>query len=337
MQTRLGIWRDAWFGEVSLCASRGAVRFVSAKSPLLAGTVMEVGPRLLVDWDADSVDAQAWLDFGDAATAPPGQLHLAKVDPGADFSYDYEDLSFTRVRDCAASPDNGGDRNGEAPAASGRSTAAEAISPARTAAAAGLVDVASLVPDIALDLRYAGEDNFVGRPIDGYQAAHCLLLETAARALARVETRLRKQHLRLRLFDCYRPARAVADFVRWAADPEDRRTKARYYPHLDKGELLGDYIAPVSGHSRGATVDLTVLRCSDGRGCEPLDMGTGFDYFDPLAHTDAEEIGAAQRANRRLLREAMEREGFRNYPREWWHYTLAPGPDPRPLLDVPIR
>jgi len=212
------------------------------------------------------------------------------------------------------------------------------LSPATTAAAANLVDIRTLVPDIAEDIKYAGHDNFVGAPVDGYLAPKCLLLRPVAEALARVEQELRAQHYRLKIWDCYRPARAVAHFVRWAHDLADQRTKAQHYPALDKSQLLGDYIAPVSGHSRGATIDLTLERCAaDGKRCEALDMGTDFDFFDVRAHTDAPGIGAAQLANRLRLRDAMAREGFRNYPLEWWHYTLAPEPTPHTFYDVPVQ
>ena len=212
------------------------------------------------------------------------------------------------------------------------------LSPAKTAVQAGLVDIRSLVPDVAEDIKYAGSDNFVGRPVHGYLAPTCLLLRPAAEALARVERELRAQHYRLKLWDCYRPARAVADFVHWAHDLGDQHTKPQHYPNLDKSQLLGDYIAPVSGHSRGATVDLTMERCTaDGTHCTPLDMGTGFDWFGVRAHTDAPGISAAQLANRHRLRAAMEREGFQNYPLEWWHYTLTPEPTPHTLYDVPVQ
>lgn len=212
-----------------------------------------------------------------------------------------------------------------------------ALSPATTAAAANLVDIRSLVPDIAEDIKYAGRDNFVGVPVDGYLAPKCLLLRPAAEALARVERQLRAQHLRLKIWDCYRPARAVAHFVRWAQDLDDQRTKPRHYPGLDKSQLLGDYIAPVSGHSCGATMDLTLQRCTaDGR-CAALDMGTDFDFFGTRAHTDAADVTAQQHANRQRLLDAMAREGFRNYPLEWWHYTLEPEPTPRTIYDVPVQ
>lgn len=212
------------------------------------------------------------------------------------------------------------------------------MSPATTAAEAGLVDIATLVPDIALEIRYAGSNNFVGAPVDGYRAPKCLLLKPVAQALQRVEVELRTHHQRLKLFDCYRPARAVRHFVRWAEDLPDQRTKPHYYPNLDKRVLLGDYIAPVSGHSRGATLDLTLLQCDDrDTHCQPLDMGTDFDFFDPRAHTDSPDATPVQRGNRERLRTAMALQGFRNYPLEWWHYTHVPEPTPRLLYDVPVE
>lgn len=212
------------------------------------------------------------------------------------------------------------------------------LSPATTMQQAGLVDIRELSPGIAEDIKYAGNDNFVGAPVDGYLAPKCLLLKPAAEALARVERDLRAQHQQLKLFDCYRPARAVAHFVRWASDLSDQHTKAAHYPTLDKSALMGDYIAPVSGHSRGATVDLTLMQCDvTGTHCTPLDMGTDFDYFGTLANTDSPEATAAQHANRELLKRAMERRGFRNYAMEWWHFTLHPEPTPTTLYDVPVQ
>jgi D-alanyl-D-alanine dipeptidase len=210
------------------------------------------------------------------------------------------------------------------------------LSPARTAAEAGMTDIRTLVPDIGQDMRYAGSDNFTGAPVDGYQAPSCLLRTAAAEALARVETDLRRQGFRLRIWDCYRPARAVAAFVRWAGDLGDTRTKAAHYPNLDKNQLLGEYIAPVSGHSRGATVDLTMAKCRGGR-CTPLDMGTDFDFFDPLAHTADPRVTVAQRRNRQRLLAAMAAQGFVNYPQEWWHYSLPSAADGGMIYDVPVR
>ena len=212
------------------------------------------------------------------------------------------------------------------------------ISPAKTMAEAGMVDIRSLVPDMAENIHYAGSDNFTGAPVSGYRAAKCFLLKPAAEALARVEHALRQQHQRLKMWDCYRPARAVAAFVRWAHDLSDTSTKAAHYPNVDKSKLLGEYIAPVSGHSRGATVDLTMMQCNaHDRHCKPLDMGTHFDMFDPLAHTDSPDATAAQHANRERLLHAMAAQGFENYAAEWWHYTFTMHPQPTTLYDVPVQ
>ncbi|WP_240906157.1 M15 family metallopeptidase [Thermomonas sp. HDW16] len=212
------------------------------------------------------------------------------------------------------------------------------LSPAATMQEADMVDIRSLVPDIAQDIKYFGSDNFVGVPVDGYNAPRCYLKREVAEALARVEHDLRARHQRLRLYDCYRPARAVAHFMRWAADSADVKTKPAHYPGFDKPQLLGEYIAPVSGHSRGATVDLTLLQCNAADAdCRPLDMGTDFDFFGTIANTDSPDASESQRLNRHRLREAMTAQGFRNYPMEWWHYTFQPEPTPGLLYDVPVQ
>ncbi len=306
-----GLWRDPWFGPLTICEHEGTMRLSSDKSPRLRGRVMALGDRQFVDWDDDGVEP-AWLRFAAAKSGEGPLLHMAKVDPDADFSFDFEDLAFQRIGDC------------------------DAESPARTVVEAGLVDVASLMPGIALDIRYAGRDNFTGAPVDGYLDAKCLLRPDAARALARVDQALSRQQLRLRVFDCYRPTRAVRNFVHWAGQPDDPAVKAAYYPNLDKSALLGDYIAPVSGHSRGATADVGLLDCRSGA-CTPLDMGTSFDFFDPVAHTDSSAATDAQRGNRQRLLKAMAAQGFTNYPMEWWHYTLDPAATPRIRYDVPVE
>src|SRR4249919_1661266 len=148
-----------------------------------------------------------------------------------------------------------------APACGTTPPATPRTSDAATPDAAGLVSIQSLVPDIDLDIRYAGQHNFTGAPVDGYDAPRCFLLRPAAEALARVESALRLRGYRLRLFDCYRPVRAVRDFMAWIDTPDDPAAKAAWYPTLDKRALRGDYIAPTSGHSRGATLDLTLMQC----------------------------------------------------------------------------
>lgn len=212
------------------------------------------------------------------------------------------------------------------------------VSKATTMEQAGLVDIRGLVPDLSQAIAYAGHDNFVGEPVDGYGSPRCWLRRDAAEALARVEASLRGRGMRLHVFDCYRPVRAVAHFMRWVNDAGDLATKATHYPDLDKPQLLDGYIAEVSGHSRGYTIDLTLLRC-DGQGgsCLPLDMGTDFDFFGTRANTDSPEASAVQRANRHLLRDAMRAGGFDDYPMEWWHFTFRTGGGPGPLYDVPVN
>ena len=215
--------------------------------------------------------------------------------------------------------------------------AAPRVSDAPNPEAAGMVSIQILVPDIQVDIHYATDENFVGTRIRGYEAPRCYLLKPVAEALERVELSLRKQSMRLRIFDCYRPVRAVQHFVEWAGDVNEQTTKQRYYPNLDKGEILGEYIAPISGHSRGATVDLTLMQCNGSNECASLDMGTDFDFFDVRAHTDSPLVTAPQRDNRTRLREAMEKEGFRNYASEWWHYTFNPEPSEELAYDFVVR
>ncbi|SOD55409.1 M15 family metallopeptidase [Pseudoxanthomonas wuyuanensis] len=210
------------------------------------------------------------------------------------------------------------------------------LSPAQSVQETDLVDVATLVPDAQLDIRYAGTGNFTGDVVDGYLAPKCYLLRPVAEALVRVADDLRAEGLSLQVFDCYRPARAVRRFVAWSKDLDDQRTKPDYYPNLDKSQLLDGYIAETSGHSRGATIDLSLTRCADGT-CQPLDMGTRFDFFDTLANTADPRITAEQKYNRQRLLKAMARHGFRNYPMEWWHYTLQPEPAPGIAYDIPVQ
>ncbi len=231
--------------------------------------------------------------------------------------------------------------------------------PAASGSSPDFVRLRDVAPDIIQDIRYAGAHNFVGRPIPGYEAAECLLTRPAARALAEAEDELRPFGLTLKVFDCYRPRRAVAAFAAWAKDAQDRTMKAEFYPRVEKADLFKDgYIAARSAHSRGSTVDLTLaplksargeryrpgdeLRdCARGRGRRfadgGLDMGTGFDCFDPRARTDSPAVGRRARADRLLLKLLMEKNGFVNLPEEWWHYTLADEPYKDRDFDAPVR
>ena len=206
---------------------------------------------------------------------------------------------------------------------------------AQTPRPANFVDAAELVPGLVLDMRYAGSHNFVGQPIDGYERAVCLLARAAAQALADVQRDLQSRGLGLKMFDCYRPRRAVAQFVRWAQDITDVRAKAEFYPNVDKRDLfrLG-YIASQSGHSRGSTVDLTLVRRDGGA---ELDMGTGFDFFSPKSWPSDRSISMEARENRIALAAAMKRHGFKSYNKEWWHFTLVGEPYPSRYFDFPVR
>jgi zinc D-Ala-D-Ala dipeptidase len=196
------------------------------------------------------------------------------------------------------------------------------------------VDAATLVPGLVADMRYAGSHNFVGRPIDGYQAPRCFLTREAAAALAAVARDLASQNLIVKVFDCYRPARAVANFVGWARDVADTAAKAEFYPDVDKRTLFRDgYIASRSGHSRGSTIDMTLAR-PDGH---ELDMGTPFDFFSPKSWTADLSVGPDQHRNRMLLAAAMRRRGFRGYDKEWWHFTLSHEPFPETFFDFPVK
>jgi zinc D-Ala-D-Ala dipeptidase len=201
-----------------------------------------------------------------------------------------------------------------------------------------LVNLADVAPGIEVEMRYAGPDNFVGEPIEGYARARCLLTPPAARALAGVASELGSRGLGLRVYDCYRPQRAVDHFVRWAEDPSAIGGRERYYPNVDKSRLFEQgYIARRSGHSRGSTVDLTLVARDPSGATGEVDMGGPFDLFDPSSRTDSPDVGEAARRNRALLRDAMDRGGFENLPEEWWHYTLRDEPYRDRYWDVEVR
>jgi zinc D-Ala-D-Ala dipeptidase len=213
-------------------------------------------------------------------------------------------------------------------------------------------------PSIQQDMRYAGSNNFTGRPLPGYNAGECVLRRAAAQALARVQSDLARQNVSLKVYDCYRPMRAVAAMARWAADPQASPDTSRFYPGLDKRRLFAlGYIAGHSAHSRGVAIDLTIvprnaqpaapfdasarygscagpaaLRAPD----DSLDMGTAFDCFSTRSFTRDAAITAQQRARRQILLDAMRRHGFVNYRREWWHFSY-PAADTHTEYDFPIE
>jgi D-alanyl-D-alanine dipeptidase len=222
----------------------------------------------------------------------------------------------------------------------------------------GFAYLRDVAPGILQDMRYAGFHNFVGRPIEGYLAPACVLTNGAARALSGAEADLARKGLSLVVWDCYRPTRAVADFLAWSKDISDTRMKAEFYPRTDKTSLfeLG-YLAKRSAHSRGSTVDLAIVpaalssppkydpaapirpctapkgeRFEDGT----IDFGTGYDCLDALASTISPAIGKAALENRQLLRSLMQRSGFKPYAKEWWHFELLNEPFPGQSFDFAI-
>jgi zinc D-Ala-D-Ala dipeptidase len=217
---------------------------------------------------------------------------------------------------------------------------------ARDGLPAGFVYLRDADASIVQDMRYAADNNFVGRPLPGYQAGECVLRRDVAMALSKVQADLAGGDLSLKVYDCYRPTRAVRAMAQWAHDGARASATKRFYPGLQKGSLFAlGYIASQSAHSTGTAIDLTLIKrppknaapfdpaASYGACTEPaaarapdssLDMGTGFDCFDDRSHTNSGAIDAEQKRWRGVLVKAMGRHGFRNYFREWWHFSFGP-------------
>ncbi|WP_300808965.1 M15 family metallopeptidase [uncultured Desulfovibrio sp.] len=198
----------------------------------------------------------------------------------------------------------------------------------------GFVMLTDAVPDAVLEMRYYSTYNFVGERIAGYEEPCALLTKEAAQALKAASDEFASRGYRLKIYDAYRPQAAVAHFRRWAGSP-DTRMKRPFYPRLNKSELFArGYIATRSGHSRGSTVDLTLLDRKTGR---ELDMGGSFDLFDSVSRSDYTRLSAKQLHNRKLLRDVMIRHGFKPYRGEWWHFTLAKEPYPKTYFTFPVK
>ncbi|KZN69589.1 M15 family metallopeptidase [Pseudoalteromonas luteoviolacea] len=197
------------------------------------------------------------------------------------------------------------------------------------------IDIKSQVPSIETEIRYFGGDNFVGGRIDGYLAPKCLLSPAAAIGVAKAQQALGEFGLGLKVFDCYRPQSAVDHFVRWAKVLKDTKHKAKFYPDVPKSELFQrGYIAAQSGHSRGSTLDVTVIDLATK---EELDMGSGWDYFSPVSWPSYQAISANQRANRMLLAKVMSSAGFMGLTEEWWHFTLLNEPYKDQYFTHPVQ
>ena len=199
----------------------------------------------------------------------------------------------------------------------------------------GFVVLADYVPHIVQEIRYYSSYNFIGERIDGYEEPCALLTIEAARALKSVSSEMLVQGYRLKIFDAYRPACAVKHFVLWGIEDQDVRMKPYFYPDLQKQELFErGYIASQSSHSRGSTVDLTLLDMKTGK---EADMGGPFDLFSEVSHPDYRGITDEQYENRMILRRVMLRNGFLPIDCEWWHFTLENEPYPDTYFDFPIR
>ncbi|MCT4628644.1 M15 family metallopeptidase [Winogradskyella sp.] len=197
------------------------------------------------------------------------------------------------------------------------------------------VYVKSVIPDLDVELRYYGVNNFVGDTIDGYNANKLILTKAASDKLKLVQDELQQHNLCLKVYDGYRPQRAVNHFMRWAKDLNDTINKSVFYPDIAKRNLFKEeYIASRSGHSRGSTVDLTII---DGNTGIPLDMGSPYDFFGQQSWVDYDGITEVQQKNRQLLQTVMLKHNFRNYPKEWWHFTLRWEPFPNTYFDFEVE
>lgn len=200
----------------------------------------------------------------------------------------------------------------------------------------GFLSLSDICPDIKLQMSYATTQNFTGEVVDGYKAKKAYMAEAPAKALCQVYKEATKRGLGLKVYDSYRPVKAVSFFQAWAKKPETNPgIRELYYPRFTRQELFEQgYIAKQSSHSRGSAVDLTLFDLKTGK---DLDMGSGFDYFDDLSHTDSPRVTMAQKKNRMLLKDLMESNGFKNFSQEWWHYSFRPEPFPNDYFDFDVE
>ena len=199
----------------------------------------------------------------------------------------------------------------------------------------GFVYVTDEIPTIALEMRYFGTNNFVGAKVDGYEAEKCILSKEATLALKKVQEELHKKGLGIKIYDAYRPKRAVDHFRKWARNLKDTLTKRQFYPDVAKKDLFKlEYIATKSRHSSGSTVDITII---DLKTEKELDMGSSYDFFGEISWVNYQELTKKQLENRQLLQSMMLQNGFRNYPQEWWHFTLRGEPFKNQYFDFLIK
>lgn len=199
----------------------------------------------------------------------------------------------------------------------------------------GFSYVNAIEPTIQKELRYCTNNNFIGTSINGYEESKLITTTQTAKALKKVQNELLKKGFSLKIFDAYRPQTAVNHFVKWARVINDTLMKQQYYPNVNKRNLFKEgYIASKSGHSRGSTVDLTII---DLKTNKELDMGSPYDFFGTPSHITYQNITKQQKENRQLLQNTMLKHGFRPYPNEWWHFTLRNEPFPKTYFDFPVK
>lgn len=238
-----------------------------------------------------------------------------------------------------------------------KSGAVPLVTRTKSALPRGFVYLDKVAPDIIVEMRYATRKNFTGRRVPGYRANRCILARPVAEALARVQAAVRRDGYGLKVYDCYRPVTAVRAFMRWAeAGGSD---KTYYHPRISRRRVIPlGYVARRSSHSNGTAIDLTLVRAtgdkrasagtkggSEANSCidapsaptpANIDMGTAWDCFDVKSHTYHGGISAKAKANRKRLLKAMQAEGFRNYRREWWHFSMSLGQFKR-AYDFPVE
>lgn len=222
----------------------------------------------------------------------------------------------------------------------------------------GFVYLSETDPSIIQEIRYAGNHNLLGRPVPGYQAAKCILTRESAQALSQVQSELKKHFMSLKVYDCYRPQKAVNSLVVWAKASKDSKMKKEFYPKIEKSELLKEgWISENSPYSRGSTIDLTVVTLPASKQTEyrekdrlqscaapvgkrfrdnSMDFGTGYDCFHPYSKIANSEIGTVPKQNRAMLKSVMEKKGFKNNSDRWWSYTFSKEPFSQ-AFDFPVQ
>ena len=199
----------------------------------------------------------------------------------------------------------------------------------------GFTYLREVAPTVQTELRYCSHNNFIGIPIDGYEESALIISIKAANSLKSVQEELQQKGFSLKVFDAYRPQQAVDHFVRWAKVLNDTLKKNEFYPNVQKSQLFNlGFIASKSGHTRGSTVDLTIINTKTGK---ELDMGSPYDFFGEISHPFSKKLTKKQQENRLLLRKVMLKNNFRPYVNEWWHFTLRNEPFPNTYFNFPVK